>query len=135
MDIDKTNKTLYGMLYIGGLAILVISFIFVIISDWTDLLPESDWPYAVIILFWPIAWLGEYFRPITDKDQLNSGCLFPLYTCLLLMMPLSWWWNIKHFTAPIVVILVAAGALMILDIILFYKKSRRIKAMEEEENG
>ena len=106
------------MLYIGGLAILVISFIFVIISDWTDLLPESDWPYAVMILFWPIAWLGEY-----------------LYTCLLLMTSLSWWWNIKHYTAPIVVILVAAGALMILDIILFYKKSRRIKAMEEEENG
>ena len=133
MMTDKTKKTLYWTISGIGFLVFVVCMACYIITDWSDVLPKSDWYHTIGILAWPICWLGVYFEPINEKQLENRGCLFVSYIFLILLMPLGWWFRIEHFTAPIIAALVIAGLLTILDIILFYKKSKLLKALAGEQ--
>lgn len=129
MMTEKKQKTLSRILTGTGVTIVFICLIWDILPD--NVVPTSDWIYVVAFLAWPIAWLGDYFRPISAQDVENSGCFLPSAIIMLVFLPLNWLDDIKHFTAPIIAVLVLSLAITVLDLILYVKKNKRIKAMED----
>ena len=129
MMTEKKQKTLYRILTGTGVTIVFICLIWDILPD--NVVPTSDWIHVIMFLAWPIAWLGEYFKPISAQDVENSGCFLPSAIFMLVFFPLMWFGHIDHFTVPIIVVLVLSLAITVLDLILYVKKNKRIKAMED----
>ena len=132
MTTEKTNKMLFRTFVILGFSILIIALICELTSQFSDLLPKNDMYRALMVLGWPIAWLGIYFQPITKFLENGPGCFLLFNLFFLVCQPLLWLWHIDHFTTSIVIMLSISAVLTIVDLVIAYKKSRQIKAMIEE---
>ncbi len=136
MMTEETKKTLYRTLLIIGLVLLFGAFICVMISDWSDVLPKNDLYFTIMILGWSIAWIGNYFQPISEKELENGpGCFLTLNIMLFVILPIGWIHNIEHFTTPVVIMLAICAVLYIVDFFLFYKKYQQFKALTSEEEN
>lgn len=133
MMTEETKKTLYRTLLIIGLVLLFGAFICVMISDGSDVLPKNDLYWTTMFLGWAIAWIGNYFQPISEKELENGpGCFLTLNIMLFVILPIGWIHNIEHFTTPVVIMLAICAVLYIVAAVLIYKKSRQIKALARE---
>lgn len=131
---EKSKKMLYRTLLVLGFTLVMGAQVCEIISDWSDVLPSSDMYRALMILGWSIGWMGFIFEPITTNQLENGpGCFLTFNLLFMIFLPLSWIWQIKHFTASVLTILAISAILTIVDIVLVYKKSRQIKTMGEED--
>lgn len=134
MITEKTKKMLHWTPLVLGSIIMFAALICEIISDCSDVLPDSDMYRAFIFLGLPIAWLSTIFEPISSNQLENGPGCFIIYNLIFLVfLPITWLSQIEHFTAPVVTILAISAILAIIDIVLAYKKSRRLKAMIEEK--
>ncbi len=133
---EKTKDILFKSLLSLGMVLLVGAFICVLISDWSDVLPKNDLYFTTMLLGWGIAWIGNYFQPITAKELENGpGCFLILNITLFFILPIGWIHDIEHFTTPVVIMLAISAVLFIVAAVLMYKKSRQIKALAlEDEN-
>ncbi len=136
MMTEKTKDILFKTLVSLGVVLLVGTFICVLISDWSDVLPKNDLYFTTMILGWSIAWIGNYFQPISEKELENGpGCFLTLNIMLLVIIPIGWIHNIEHFTTPVVIMLAICAVLYIVDFFLFYKKYQQFKALTSEEEN
>ena len=120
---EKTNKRLYWILLITGLA-------FVIGGIFPPLFFEGfeDLSWIITITGIPIAAIGDYFNSLTKDEDRDGG----LSWGILLLAFLWMFKNIEHFTTPIIVGLVICGILVIVAFILTLKRWRRSRALEKE---
>lgn len=133
MMTEKTKKILFWTLLVLGFALSLGALICEIISDCSDVLPESDMYRAIIVLGWSIVWSGAYFETISTKQLENGpGCFIAFCLIFMVFLPLTWLSQIEHFTAPVVTVLAISAVLTIVNVVLAYKKSRQIKAIIEE---
>ena len=130
---EKTKDILFKTLVSLGVILLVGAFICILISDWSDVLPKNDLYFTTMLLGWSIAWIGQYFYPISAKELENGpGCFLALNITLFFLLPIGWIHNIEHFTTPVVIMLAISAVLYIVAAVLIYKKSRQIKALARE---
>ena len=133
MMTEKTKDILFKTLVSLGVVLLVGAFICVLISDWSDVLPKNDLYFTTMLLGWSIAWIGQYFYPISAKELENGpGCFLALNLILFFLLPIGWIHNIENFTTPVVIMLSISAVLYIVAAVLMYKKSRQIKALARE---
>lgn len=136
MMTEKTKDILFKSLLSLGMVLLVGAFICVLISDWSDVLPKNDLYFTTMLLGWGIAWIGNYFQPISVKELENGpGCFLIINITLFFILSIGWIHNIEHFTTPVVIMLAISAVLFIVATVLMYKRSRQIKALAlEDEN-
>lgn len=136
MMTEKTKDILFKTLLSLGVVLLFCAFICVLISDFSDALPKSDLYFTTMLLGWGIAWIGNYFQPITAKESENGpGCFLTLNILLFFLLPIGWIHNIEHFTTPVVIMLAISAVLYIVAAVLIYKKSRQIKVLAREDKN
>ena len=130
---DKTKKILFWTIFGLGIALSLGALICEIISDCSDVLPESDIYRAIIFLGWSIAWSGGFLETISTKQLENGpGCYMAFNLIFMVFLPLTWLSQIEHYTTPVVTILAISAVLTIVNIVLTYKKSRQFKALIDE---
>ena len=133
MMTDKTKKILFWTIFGLGIALSLGALICEIISDCSDVLPESDIYRAIIFLGWSIAWSGGFLETISTKQLENGpGCYMAFNLIFMVFLPLTWLSQIEHYTTPVVTILAISAVLTIVNIVLTYKKSRQFKALIDE---
>ena len=112
-----------------GLIILFGGMICDIISDFSSVIPESDWYKVAILIGWPTSSIAQYFSPITDKDIKNGDAMWWIFN----IIPLLFLFHIDHFTTPVIVGTVVGCIVIAVAIVLARKRHLKILALQEQQ--
>ena len=128
MITEKTKETLCLTAAIIGSVLLFGGIICDIITDWSNVIPDSDWYRMAIAIGWPIGTIALTMKEITQKntkfDTLYWG---------VIILPFICFFQINDYTVPIIVSIVISAILAVIAIILTHKRNAKIKALQKEQ--
>lgn len=131
MKDEETNKSKHWAIALGliGLVLCFGGFICDIISDFSSLIPDSDWYRMAILIGWSTSVIAQYFSPITDKNIKNGDSMW----WIVIVVPLIVYLHIDHYTVPIIAATVVGSILLVVAFVLARKRHFKIKALQEQQ--
>lgn len=130
MKYEETNKSKHwaSAVAVIGLVLCFGGIICDIISDFSSLIPDSDWYREAILIGWTTSVIATYFKPITDKE-IKYG--YPMWW-IVIIVPLIAYLHIDHFSVPIIAATVVGSILLVVASVLAWKRHFKIKALQEQ---
>ena len=130
MITEKTKETLCLTAAIIGSVLLFGGITCDIITDWSNVIPDSDWYRMAIAIGWPIGTIALTLKEITQKD-VKFGTFY--WGAFVIILPFIWFFQINDYTVPIIVSIVISAILAVIAIILTHKRNAKIKALQKEQ--